>query len=283
MTEIIERGYLYIAQPPLFKIGKGKNEQYLKNESEFNDFILKKICEKVKVRLNGEQLIDNHTLYLFVGNLTEYFEAVAKLENQGIPPVLIDILIQNGVEDKNFLQDRNKMEQLCACLQQNGYDAKTPEWNAEREVFEIRIAQKIGGKVIQPIKLGRGLIYSSEYQKCVNAGKYITPYNLPPFAVTDGENQKSAVIFEDQRSLLKYLVEEGKKGITVQRYKGLGEMNPEQLWETTMNPSKRILLQVNIEDMVESDEIFTILMGDEVEPRREFIHNNALEVSSLDI
>ncbi|RJQ68950.1 MAG: DNA topoisomerase (ATP-hydrolyzing) subunit B [Desulfobacteraceae bacterium] len=283
MPEIIENGFLYIAQPPLFKIGKGKNEQYLKNESEFNDFILKKICEKAKVKLQTEQILDNHILYLFAGNLTEYFEAAVKLENQGIPAALIEILIQKGLEDKQFLQDRQKMEQLCSFLQQKGYSAEITEWSSEKEVFEIVIPQKIGDRVVQPIKVGRGLIYSSEYQKCVNAGKYIMQYNLPPFTVLDGESGKSTGVFEDQRSLLKYLIEEGKKGISVQRYKGLGEMNPEQLWETTMNPGKRMLLQVQIEDAVEADEIFTVLMGDEVEPRREFIQNNALEVSILDI
>jgi DNA gyrase subunit B len=283
MPEIIENGFLYIAQPPLFKLGKGKSEQYLKNEGEFNDFILKKICDKVKVRLSGDKLIENHTLYLFAGNLKEYFEAVAKLENQDVPPALIDILIGKGVEDKRFLQDRHQMEELRAFLQESGYDAKEPEWNQEREVFEITIARTIGGRVHQPIKVGRGLVYSTEYQKCVNAGKYILPNNLPPFTMLDGENEKVLGVFEDQRSLLKYLMEEGKKGLNVQRYKGLGEMNPEQLWETTMNPANRILLQVKIEDAVEADEIFTVLMGDEVEPRREFIQNNALEVSILDI
>jgi DNA gyrase subunit B len=283
MPEIIEKGFLYIAQPPLFRIGKGKSEQYLKNEGEFNDFILKKICDKFKVRLNGDNIIENHTLYLYTGNLTEYFEAVFKLENQGVPGELIDILIAKGVEDKKFLQDPQQMQDLFNWLEQSGYDAKAPEWNAEREVFEISIQRTIGGKVQLPIKVGRGLVYSSEYQKCVNAGKFILPNNLPPFTMLDSETDKIIGVFEDQRSLLKYLIEEGKKGLSVQRYKGLGEMNPEQLWETTMNPAKRMLLQVKIEDAVESDEIFTILMGDEVEPRREFIQNNALEVSILDI
>ena len=107
--------------------------------------------------------------------------------------------------------------------------------------------------------------------------------NQPPFVVKSGDGDAPGISFENKRDLLKYMIEEGKKGISVQRYKGLGEMNPTQLWETTMNPAKRILLQVEIEDAVDSDEIFTVLMGDQVEPRREFIQNNALEVSILDI
>ncbi len=283
MPEIIESGYLYIAQPPLFKLGKGKSEQYLKDEAEYNNYILKKICEKVKVGFNSNQELSNEKLYLFAGNLTEYYEASAKLENQGIPIRLVDLLIENGVEDKIFLQDKLQMETLLHRLRENGYEAQEMKWNEERAIFEILIPHFIDGKKVQPIKIGRGLIYSPEYQKCLAASKYILPYNQPPFTIIAAEDEGDEVTFPNRRDLFKYLMEEGKKGITIQRYKGLGEMNPEQLWETTMNPAKRILLQVAVEDAVESDEIFTILMGDQVEPRREFIQNNALEVSTLDI
>ena len=105
----------------------------------------------------------------------------------------------------------------------------------------------------------------------------------PPFEIIINDRDDPAVVMEDKRLLLQYLLEDGKKGVNIQRYKGLGEMNPEQLWQTTMHPDKRNLLKVTVEDAVESDEIFTILMGDEVEPRRDFIQNNALEVSMLDI
>lgn len=105
----------------------------------------------------------------------------------------------------------------------------------------------------------------------------------PPFEIHQTDREEDPVVVEDKRMLLKLLLEEGKKGINIQRYKGLGEMNPEQLWQTTMHPDRRNLLKVTVEDAVESDEIFTILMGDEVEPRRDFIQNNALEVNMLDI
>ncbi|KJS30789.1 MAG: DNA gyrase subunit B [Desulfatitalea sp. BRH_c12] len=291
MPEIIENGFLYIAQPPLFKMGKGKSEQYLKDESEFKDFILKRVCEKVKVRIGDDtgdgdrkpHVLEDHHLYLFSGNLTDYVEAAARLENQGVPFQLTELLVQNGVEDKKFLQDQEPMRQMAETLRQKGYEAQEPVWSADKEVFEIEILQTVGGKVAQPIRIGRGLIYSNEYQKCVTAGKHLMAYNMPPFTVLGAEAEKSTAVLHDLRSLLIHLIEEGKKGLSIQRYKGLGEMNPEQLWETTMNPSRRILLQVSVEDAVESDEIFTILMGDEVEPRREFIQNNALEVSILDI
>jgi DNA gyrase subunit B len=126
-------------------------------------------------------------------------------------------------------------------------------------------------------------VCSSDYQRCLVTGKNILKFDCPPFVVFNNDKTGAAVVKEDKRELLSFLIEEGKKGLGVQRYKGLGEMNPDQLWETTMDPNKRTLLQIKIEDVVEADEIFTILMGEEVEPRREFIQNNALNVSVLDI
>lgn len=278
MPEIIEKGYLYIAQPPLFRVGKGKNEIYIKDETSYNDFILKKICDKVKVEIvSKEQELSDIGLYMFVCNLSEYFHALDRLENQGVPVNIIELLVREGVEDKNYLKDHEKILHLCKSIEALGYKVDDPQWSEERRVFELNVIQP------KAIKIGRGFIYSINYQKCVQAGKNIITHNAPPFVVLSGEGDSKRVEIENIRGLLDYLVEEGKKGINVQRYKGLGEMNPDQLWETTMHPEKRNLLKVKIEDALDSDEIFTVLMGDEVEPRREFIQNNALEVSALDI
>jgi DNA gyrase subunit B len=139
------------------------------------------------------------------------------------------------------------------------------------------------GKNKTPIKIGRGLIYSVDFQKALMLYKKILKYNLAPFSVLSKEGDTSPASISDKQKLIQYLVEEGKKGLAIQRYKGLGEMNPEQLWETTMNPETRILLQVKVENIVDTDDIFSVLMGDEVEPRRNFIQTNALDVSVLDI
>lgn len=285
LPDIIDKGYLYIAQPPLFKISKGKSEQYLKDETEFNDFVLKKVSEKIKLKYGPDQAeIEDLRLYLFVGSLSTYYDSLHILEIQGFDENLIETLIKLGVEDKKVLQNSQKMSELCEVFRSQGYTVDQPLWNAERDVFEIALERGIGGEGRSTsIKVGRSLIYSMEYQKCLGSAKNLQPFDKVPFSVISGENEAVIVSFDSKRQLLNHLIEEGKKGITIQRYKGLGEMNPEQLWQTTMNPEKRILLQVGVDDAVESDEIFTILMGDEVEPRREFIQNNALEVSSLDI
>ena len=278
MPEIIDNGYLYIAQPPLFRIGKGRNEIYLKDETGYNDFILKKICEKVKIKtVVADQVLSDHFLYLFVCNLSEYFTSLDKLENQGIPVDIIETMVEVGIEDKTYMQTESNVNKLREIFVQKGYVVDPVQWNEEREIYEMQIHSP------HHIKIGRGFVYSAEYQKCVQAGKNVMMYNKPPFTVISGGNDTQKIDIQSLRDLLNYLMEEGKKGINIQRYKGLGEMNPEQLWETTMNPDKRNLLQVQVEDVLDTDEIFTILMGDQVEPRREFIQSNALEVSVLDI
>ncbi len=293
MREIIDHGYLYIAQPPLFKVGKGKSEFYLKDEKQFNEYVLKRASESKRVKIaNKEEFLSEKDLFLFMGDLTEYFASLNKLERNGIKSEFVELLIRQGVEDKAFLQDQEKMLTLFNMLVDKGFNAQRPSWNPEREIYEIIVEPEKKKEIFSADetmkemythKIGRSLIFSSEYQKALVTGKKIFHLDYPPFKVYSREKDEDPIIMDNKKQLLKYLIEEGKKGIGIQRYKGLGEMNPTQLWETTMNPEKRNLLQVKVDDVVETDEVFTILMGDEVEPRREFIQNNALEVSMLDI
>jgi DNA gyrase subunit B len=147
------------------------------------------------------------------------------------------------------------------------------------------LLQEPTGKSSDSVRIGRGLIYSNDFQKCLNLAKIIFKYDFPPFTVSyiEKEEKDELQMAKNKSELLDIFMQDGKKGLSIQRYKGLGEMNPDQLWETTMNPEKRSILQVKVEDVVDTDEIFTILMGEAVEPRREFIQTNALEVSTLDI
>ena len=296
MPELIDNGYLYIAQPPLLKIGKGKNEVYLKDETEFNDFILKRFCENKVLNTGSGEKVSGHKLYLLLGNLSEYYTIMEKMERQGISPNFAEFLLKEGVEDKNVLESRDRMLLLRDHLMDGGFDAGEVVWSEERSAFNMEVKlprelKHITTTVDDPAKdaktlvIGRGLIYSKAYQDLVVIGKKIYKYDVAPFTITDKgkESNTEDVVIQDKKQLLTHVLEESKKGLAVQRYKGLGEMNPDQLWETTMNPAKRNLLQVKVEDVVDTDEIFTILMGEEVEPRREFIQTNALEVSTLDI
>ncbi|MBL7206925.1 MAG: DNA gyrase subunit B, partial [Desulfobacterales bacterium] len=294
MPGIVDKGFLYVAQPPLYKVGKGKNAIYLKNETEFNDHILKRVCNNKKIRFGKDgKVLSDHNLYLFAGNLSEYFANLLKLEIRDIGSDIVEIMIQEGVEDIAFLQDKSKMSRLNETFLRKGYEVSELSWNTERNIYEMIVTSTgayLGGitansikDVDKQVRIGRGLVYSTAFQKSLVVGKKIIEYDKPPFRVVNSEKESDPVVINDKKELLSLLVEEGKRGIGIQRYKGLGEMNPDQLWETTMDPNKRTLLQIKIEDMVETDEIFTILMGEEVEPRREFIQNNALNVNVLDI
>jgi len=294
MPEMIEKGYLYIAQPPLFKVGKGKNEIYLKHENQLNDHILKRACDKKNIKFGEEEkILSEHNLYLFMANLSEYFLIISRLKRRGITGDLIELLIKEEVESKKFLQDRQKITQLKKTLIRKNYHVSELTWNSERDVYEITVTPSFGQKGLlsgkmpnmkaKPIKIGRSLIYSGDFQKSLLLSKNIFKYDSPPFLVFNKDDENNSIRIDDKKDLLSFFMEEGKKGLGIQRYKGLGEMNPIQLWETTMNPDKRTLLQVKVEDVVETDEIFTVLMGEAVEPRREFITSNALEVNILDI
>ena len=294
MPEMIDNGYLYIAQPPLFKVGKGKKSTYLKNEKELNDQILKRTCDKKNIKFGEkEEILSEHNLYIFMANLSEYFSIIARFKERGIISDLIETLFKEEVENKDFLQDKQKMLALKNTLNKTNYDVSEIIFNNERDIYEMTVAPSFDKQNelrsvellsnIKPLKISRNFIYSNDFQKGLILSKSILKKDKPPFFIFNKENEKDAIQIDDKEQLLSYFINEGKKGLGIQRYKGLGEMNPDQLWETTMNPDKRTLLQVRVEDAVETDEIFTVLMGEQVEPRREFINNNALEVSMLDI
>ncbi len=293
MPEIVDRGFLYIAQPPLFKVGKGKNPTYLKDETELNDYVLKRAC-KNRVVKTGEQALSDHVLYLFLCELAEYLSIIERIESKRIMADLVEFLIYKGVEGKEFLQDREKMEALKDDLLESGYNAGDMIWNEDAGVYEIVVTPDdtdnadvafVSGteKSFVPLKIGRGLVYSNNYQKACLLGKKIVLQDNPPFIISLTDKDIEDTEIKYKKELFGHMLEEGKKGLNLQRYKGLGEMNPDQLWETTMEPENRTLCQVRIEDVIETNAIFTILMGEEVEPRREFIQENALEVSTLDI
>jgi DNA gyrase subunit B len=296
MPELFDKGYLYIAQPPLYRVGKGKGGRYLKNETEYNEYILKRVCDKKIVTVeDGKTKLADVDLYLFLTDLFGYLSALKGQKRRGIDEELMAFLINKNVDDKSFLQDQARMTELKDQLEKAGYQVDNLFWNEDRNVYELMIIpQKIeksgdeGAFVFlkerrEPVKIGRGLIHSNIYQKALILSEKLSRWNIPPFSVSNVDSDEKPLVFENNLQLFQHMIEEGKKGVTIQRYKGLGEMNPDQLWETTMDPQKRTMLRVNVNDVTETDEIFTLLMGDDVEPRRNFINENALDVETLDI
>ncbi len=282
MPELIQKGYLYIAQPPLFRVGKGKSGQYLKNENEYSEYLVKRICEQKILFINGKEEQYNHAdLYFFLNKLIDYNSAVERLKKREYDIDLLTILINKGVKDKYFLIEKENLISLKKSIEEKGYKTNEVEYDEEREIYTLEVVDKAREKVL--LRIGKSILSSNDYQIMLKRYESIKSFDNPPFLVSsNNDTRKKATSFSDIKNFYNYMMKEAKKGINIQRYKGLGEMNADQLWETTMIPEKRKLLQVKSEDIETSDEIFTLLMGEEVEPRRNFIQTHALDVSSLD-
>jgi DNA gyrase subunit B len=280
MPELIDSGYLYIAQPPLFGVGKGKDVIYIKHEAGLDELLMKRISHDKKVIGNdGGVLLEKEGLYRFLGKVTDYGKLIDRLGRRGFDRGLIELLIENNVNNRDFLQDKERMTVLMKRLRSKGYQAGELIRDEEHNIYEFIIG--VQENEATKGKIGWEFVSSSDFQKVTVLWKDISLLDRPPFKVChDG---KEAVWIDDKDSLLSYLLTHAKKGLSIQRYKGLGEMNPDQLWETTMDPQKRTLLKVKIEDRFEAHDIFTVLMGREVDLRRQFIESNALEVTRLDI
>jgi len=280
MPDLIDHGYLFIAQPPLFRIGKGKEAIYIKRENELDEYLMKRVCQDMKVKGHeGDGVIEKEALYTFLGKLIDYGKLLNRLERRGFRKGLVELLVKQHVDNRAFLQDKEAMTLLGRHLRSEGYEVGELLSDEEHNTYEM--VASTTGKDPARGKIGWELISSADFQGVVLLWGDIASLDRPSFEVyRDG---RDAVAVSDKEGLVSYLLDEAKKGLSIQRYKGLGEMNPDQLWETTMDPEKRTLLKVKIEDMFEAHDIFTILMGGEVEQRREFIEKNALEVRSLDI
>lgn len=288
MPELISNGYLYIAQPPLFRIGKGKSGIYLKDEPEYRNYLVKRLCEQKEVFIaNEDEPLSEERLFTLLRDLISFHNAVERLTMRELDIDLLMFLIEQGVKDKFFLESREQMESLKDKLISKEYITRDIEFDEERNLYEMDILGKESdrkkGLKHSLLTIGRSLIALSDYTIMHKVLTKIETMDIPPFKVCPKSSRDRMVVFNDRTEFYRHMMAEAQKGISIQRYKGLGEMNPDQLWETTMDPEKRVMLQVNIEDAEKADEIFTLLMGEEVEPRRNFIQTNALEVSSLDL
>ena len=292
MKELIERGYLYIAQPPLFKISDRKQEIYIHNEETMNNYVLDSGVSRVRLltgngtpqTMTGKRLLDHIRKAMRIETILDRFEKEEKNRN------IIRLLAGDPAlaeEDFRTEEALNKVARRTGMALGDRLEGFHTEMDQEhgswKAVFRSRSHNQTSTTSIDRdiLKLPKFLEIKALLAQITALGE--APYRVSAIeeAETGGEAKVETV--DTMASLIDYVIGAGKKGYTVQRYKGLGEMNPEQLWETTMNPEKRTLLQVRIEDVVAADEIFTTLMGDQVEPRRDFIYKNALYASNLDV
>jgi len=278
MPKLIENGYLYVAQPPLYKISKGRSFQYISDERDFDRYIFKKISDEFELKVSqNSEVIKGEKFRKFLQRIIAKKNYLSVLDRKNYPFFLVDVLLKNDVDGVGFLRDQKKMEKLYNLLMEMEVESALTK-DEEYGLYELVVTFRINGISIVS-KINLDLVTSPRYQKLYKMYKELEGYRAPYQILSNGESIK----LENDSKLLEYLNERGRKGISIQRYKGLGEMTPIQLWETTMDPERRSLLQVSIRDAVEADNIFTILMGDEVEPRRDFIERNALEAQNLDV
>jgi DNA gyrase subunit B len=278
MKSLIEQGFVYIAQPPLYKITRGREILYLKEERAYEKWIVKKISEDFKVRVKGHKEIFEgekfRKLFLRIMQKKNYIQF---LERKNYPFFLIELLVREGVSDLEYLQDRKKVKRLQGLIEAKDLKVEMTQ-DEEYGAFELSVKFGVNGMSVT-CRVNHDLIESSEYKALVKLYEELRDFTAPFEVLSDGET----VIIENETRLVDFLHEKGKKGVSIQRYKGLGEMAPEQLWETTMNPENRSLLRVAITDAVTADSVFDVLMGDEVESRKKFIEANAHLVQNLDI
>ncbi|MBI2461635.1 MAG: DNA topoisomerase (ATP-hydrolyzing) subunit B [Candidatus Rokubacteria bacterium] len=274
MVSLIEAGYLYIAQPPLFKLRKGKAEKYLLSEKELEAELLQQGTERAQLRLaaNGRTL-GGERLHRFLQELVEYRHLFHRVAKRGVPPKWVEAFLRS----KPLVRKRLTREALLAELPR-ALGLPGVEFTIRAETEEEVIAGCVIGGEERTLNLK--LFGTGEYAKLVELYGRIEPFDRPPFTLLLGPEEAACPTKE---ALVEKVLELGREGASLQRYKGLGEMNPEQLWETTMNPETRALLRVTLEDAVQADVIFTILMGDQVEPRRAFIETHALEAANIDV
>jgi DNA gyrase subunit B len=288
MAELIEKGYVYIAQPPLFKVKRGKKEEYIKDEGLMIRYLMRMATADMTVKSVGAKKdIEGKELAASLEKLVDlkrYSERTAR--RLGGDAHLLDTLLEafagkkgvwrkEGATLRNIFQDGDLMAKVEGVLAKAGFKTELST-DEEHGLWEIETTTTSG----QGVAIDWNFASYVEFQKAVDLYMTLEDELAPPFITgTNGTSEEIST----REALLERVLAAAKKDLSIQRYKGLGEMNPEQLWETTMNPEKRTLLQVRVDDAVETDDIFSVLMGDAVEPRRKFIEDNALDVRNLDI
>ena len=278
--ELIEKNYVYIAQPPLYMIKKGSSQRYLKDDTELKRVLIEEGVNKLQISVKNGVKVSPAVLSGGLLNAVKYYDMLEKISREKNTEIL-DFFVSQNIENlMKGSKPKNIFEKIITDFKKATGKLLTiqEEMNGDENIKLTMVVSDNG--VVRKIGFDANFIQSPEFQTLRELHKAIVEKIPPPYTVADDVKKIS---IQTVKGLLEYCIEHSQKGLSIQRYKGLGEMNPEQLWETTMNPGKRIMLQVRIEDAVAADEIFTILMGDNVQARRSFIEENALYVVNLDI
>ncbi|MDX1455126.1 MAG: toprim domain-containing protein, partial [Gammaproteobacteria bacterium] len=287
MPELIERGHVYIAQPPLYKVKKGKQEVYVKDDIELNDYLLTQALDGAGLHLSTDAPAIAADAFEELARHYMRVMSMIKRWSRRYDETLLHKLIYMPSMTEAAFNDRDGLAQWAKDL-----EARMNASNDASSEYKLNVvsAEEMDGHELQVLRIHHGVHYerriqreffaSAEYQHIAELGEKIIGLLAEGAYVARGDKRKDVQSF---REAIQWLMDEAKRGQGIQRYKGLGEMNPDQLWETTMNSETRRMMQVRIEDAVGADEVFTTLMGDNVEPRRAFIEKNALEVSNLDV
>ncbi|MEW6387637.1 MAG: DNA topoisomerase (ATP-hydrolyzing) subunit B [Thermodesulfobacteriota bacterium] len=278
LQSLIEGGYLYIAQPPLYRLTRGNDKTYLKDEGEFKKYLILRGVEKKRLCLASGAVLEGKALYQALERAITYQEYLNRFEKRGLPRPVLKLMLEHGLVDKWQLRQVEQLEVLAETLKDTGAWGVSLEQDDEHHAWVLNLYPMEGQAT--PLRLDWELLAGSDFQALVKLDQDLADFKYPPHRLEDKTRTWEIPSLDE---LVSVILAEGQKGVSIQRFKGLGEMNPEQLWETTMDPETRTLLQVNVIDAATADQIFTILMGDKVEPRREFIQNNVLELNELDI
>jgi DNA gyrase subunit B len=275
MRELIDKGHIYIAQPPLYRVKRGKMDRYIRDEREFARELMKRATEEHVVKGKDGKPLEGTALTQFLLNIQEYDQVAGKLGRRLRDPRLVELLAASQLEKKTDFADKKKLQELVNAVEKAKLNLEAKlEFDEEHSLHELVL--KNGGER----RINWALAGTAEYKRLRTLRQAIEEYDRPPFTITHNGDK---VVKENSLGVLNYVLEDAKKEFTITRFKGLGEMNPEQLWETTMNAETRTLLKVRLEDAVAAEDIFSTLMGENVEERRKFIEENALDVVNLDI
>jgi DNA gyrase subunit B len=314
MPQLIDRGYIYIAQPPLFRAKRGRSETYIKNEQDLEGFLVRRAIESRVVKLSDGTEMFGEILERQLQRAEAYRKLLQQVTRRGHPPAIVSALLELDARDKSFFEQRDRLDVIAARMTTPTRSVSVTR-DDEHNVFALHIEDRSPGYP-RRYDIGVDFITSGEYRLLASAYREIQDIKFPVVVTTsdaprDEEPEETEALpaegneggtaapapaaaaprsrkdpdttLHNVDEFVEFFVAAGRKGIAVNRYKGLGEMNPETLWTTTMDPENRTLLQVRAEDHAEADQMFTTLMGDQVEPRRKFIEDNALDVRNLDV